>query len=358
MPCSLSCTGHVINYITVHCSHCRPVDSPSSSPVGPGSQQVQPEPGPLSSTETRAVVSCRMAWWRYVWWLASLAWAGRVPSTDRQCPRDMECRNKLLCPAYQDSLAQLKSLTNGSSEHTNLKKKLTDLICNRPARAVCCQKNYEVVGGTAITDVKEYPFLAYIHVRTRGGSLECGASLVNDQFLIGAKHCLPNFYERCVEPGQCFASFRKLNKVVNRPGEFTIDLLDVIYAPGLSDLALIKLEIPVSQHPDYTKGIPLQPVKLATEPPRVGETVYTAGWGRTGFSNETGRTKEKSDQLMGIQLVVEGFDDRYIYTKVRNEAGQITDTCDGVIPYVLFLILCIIVRRQRRGTPSSSRGPV
>ena len=76
-------------------------------------------------------------------------------STDRPCPGDMDCRNKLLCPAYKDSVAQLKSLTNESTEHTNLKEKLTDLICNRHERAVCCRKNYEVVGGTEITDVRQ-----------------------------------------------------------------------------------------------------------------------------------------------------------------------------------------------------------
>ena len=66
-------------------------------------------------------------------------------------------------------------------------------------------------------------FLVYIHMRTGSyGSLECGASLIDDQFLIGAKHCLPNFHENCYDQGQCFASFRKLNKKIYQVGEFTI----------------------------------------------------------------------------------------------------------------------------------------
>ena len=47
--------------------------------------------------------------------------------------------------------------------------------------------------------------------------------------------------------------------------------------------------------------------------------------------------------LMGLQLVVEGVNDKYIYTKLRNEAGQITDTCDGMITWnnnLMFSIFC------------------
>ena len=95
-----------------------------------------------------------MWWWQYVWLLGGLAWA--LPSPDRQCPGNMECRNKFQCPVYLDSVEHLKSLTNGTTEYTNLHKKLTESICNRKERAVCCEKNYEVVGGTEITDVNEY----------------------------------------------------------------------------------------------------------------------------------------------------------------------------------------------------------
>ena len=168
----------------------------------------------------------------------------------------------------------------------------------------------------------------YIHARTRhnGGSLECGAAVIGDQWLISASHCLENFHERCQDPGKCYAQFRKLNKGKFQEGEFRIDLLDVILGPGKSDLALVKLETKVSQHPKYHEGFPLQPVKLATEAPEVGETVYTAGWGRTGFNMGT------SEQLKGLQLTANGSDHRYIYTLVRNEAGKITDTCSGIIP--------------------------
>ena len=161
---------------------------------------------------------------------------------------------------------------------------------------------------------------------TRGGSAECGAAVIGEQWLISASHCLENF-DRCQNPGDCYAQFRKLNKGKYQVGEFRIDLLDAILGPGKSDLALVKLETKVSQHQDYDKGVRLQPVKLATSPPRVGETVYTAGWGRTGFN------MGPSNQLKRLQLVANGSDDRYIYTLVRNEAGKITDTCSGMITW-------------------------
>ena len=255
--------------------------------------------------------------------LGTLTWA--VPSTDRQCPDGQECRNRFQCPNYQDKQAQLKLLTKGSTEYENLFGKLKNSICNLQERAVCCAKNYELVGGTEVTDNAEYPFMVYIRVRTGlGTSVECGASLVTEQFLISSSHCLGNFYEDCYQPGKCFASFRKLNKQAFQEGEFKIDLLDVVEGPGKSDLTLIKLVMPVSDHPDYSQGLPLVPVTLATEPPRVGEAVYTVGWGRTGFKDRRG-----SDQLMALNLTVQNVEDQYIFTKVTDVNGDITDPCDG-----------------------------
>ena len=225
---------------------------------------------------------------------------------------------------------QLKTLTKGSSEYKDLAERLRDTVCNNQERAVCCEANFELVGGTEVTDIADYPFVAYIHVRNGIGSyVECGASLVAEEFLVSAVHCLTSFYDWCYNPGQCFAQFRKLNKKVYREGEFKIDLLDVINGPGDSDLALIKLLTPVSKHPDYRKGLALRPVTLAIEPPEVGETVFTVGWGRTGFNEKTNMTEEESDQLLGLTLKVKSLDETLIYTEVTNDAGEITDPCHG-----------------------------
>ena len=49
-----------------------------------------------------------------------------------------------------------------------------------------------------------------------------------------------------------------------------------------SDLAVVKLKHKVEEHRDYSMGAPLQPIRLATENPKIGDKVMTAGWGVTG----------------------------------------------------------------------------
>ena len=214
-------------------------------------------------------------------------------------------------------------MTQGTSEHTTLQDQLRELVCNRAERAVCCQKNFELTEGTAITDPRELPFMVYIHLKNGRGSVECGASIVASEFLITAKHCLSKFDDGCQEESQCTASFRDLDKSTYEEGEFDIPIFDVIEHPGKSDLALVQLIMPFESHPDYGKGVPLKPVKLASRPPRPQEKVQTAGWGRTGFK------EPESDKLLALNLTVTRVTDTYIYTDVHNAAGKITDTCSG-----------------------------
>ena len=55
------------------------------------------------------------------------------------------------------------------------------------------------------------------------------------------------------------------------------------YSAGItSDLAVILMKHKVEEHPDYGMGAPLQPIRLATENPKIGDKVLTAGWGVTG----------------------------------------------------------------------------
>ena len=58
---------------------------------------------------------------------------------------------------------------------------------------------------------------------------------------------------------------------------------------GASDLALVKLKFAVDTHPDYDLGLALTPIPLATEAPRPGDRVLTAGWGRTGYNQPYSR---------------------------------------------------------------------
>ena len=67
---------------------------------------------------------------------------------------------------------------------------------------------------------------------------------------------------------------------------------------GISDLAVVQLKHRVEEHEDYELGPPLFPIKLATEEPKHGDSVVTAGWGLTGYN------EGPSSELRSLELNV------------------------------------------------------
>ena len=79
----------------------------------------------------------------------------------------------------------------------------------------------------------------------------------------------------------------------------------------------------VEEHPDYGLGVPLQPIRLATENPKIGDKVLTAGWGVTGYNEDV------SDELRSLELSITSTADIWVYTDNYDEEGRLTDTCKG-----------------------------
>ena len=258
--------------------------------------------------------------------------APQPPVTEGLCPQEQECISAADCPAFVYQRGLLASLEEGSSAHRNLVTELKTKVCDSTRERVCCANDFELSNGNKVTDPAEFPFLAFIHVRHGiRGSTECGASLIQDKYLISSKHCLQNFEKSCDDIENCYVEFRNLHKILYEPGEIRIPIFDVILGPGTSDLALIQLQYPVREHEDYKTGepfVPVNPVTLATEAPKPGEKVITGGWGRLGFDEAKQRTKEFSDSLMSLELTVTRVDSKYIYTNVFTN-GVLTDACEG-----------------------------
>merc|ERR1719430_647795 len=70
-------------------------------------------------------------------------------------------------------------------------------------------------------------------------------------------------------------------------------------------------------------GAPLQPIRLATENPKIGDKVMTAGWGVTGYNEGV------SKELRSLQLTITSTADIWVYTDNYDEEGRLTDTCKG-----------------------------
>ena len=103
-----------------------------------------------------------------------------------------------------------------------------------------------------------------------------------------------------------------------------IDFLIIFAREGIrSDLAVVMLKYKVEEHKDYGLGVPLQPIRLATENPKPGDKVLTAGWGVTGYN------EEPSEELRSLQLTVTMTEGMFVYTSNYDEEGRLTDTCKG-----------------------------
>ena len=83
----------------------------------------------------------------------------------------------------------------------------------------------EVVNGDIVTDPAELPFVCRIEIRGRGRSQFCGGSLISEDFLATAKHCVDDFYDICVRIRDCYVSCRDLNREEHEIGQFRVSNL-------------------------------------------------------------------------------------------------------------------------------------
>ena len=183
--------------------------------------------------------------------------------------------------------------------------------------------NFEIANGDIVEDPAELPFMCRIQLQGGSKSHFCGAALISAEYLITVKHCLIQFYERCLVVEQCYVTCRDLNRARFDVGEFRVSILDVFYKSGRSDLGLVQLKEKVHEHKDYDKGVPIVPVTLATVAPEPGDEVLTAGWGHTGFGEGF------SDPLQKLMLRVTSVEKLFVKTNVTNKDGEVTDPCDG-----------------------------
>ena len=180
-----------------------------------------------------------------------------------------------------------------------------------------------ITNGDIVEDPAELPFICRIQLQGGDKSHFCGAALISAEYLITAKQCLIQFYERCLIVEQCYVTCRDLNRAQFDVGEFRVSILDVFFKSGRSDLGLVQLKEKVHEHKDYDKGVRLVPVTLATAAPEPGDEVLTAGWGKTGFGERF------SDQLRKVKLRVTSVEKLFVKTAVTNKDGEVTDPCEG-----------------------------
>ena len=211
-------------------------------------------------------------------WLLALASCQRLESPDVDCEEGFVCKRDSDCPFYlerREHLDFLKS-SGADAEYDTLLEALKKIVCNKSSeRGVCCRESFELVNGNIVESAEEMPFIVRLRLKTGFASWSiCGASIIASQFLLSAKHCFPNFWEKCIDERDCVAHFRdlKVSGWANHEiGQFYIPVVDIFERKGLSDLVVVKLKHRVEEHEDYSLGAPLKPIQLAKEAPKTGE---------------------------------------------------------------------------------------
>ena len=203
-----------------------------------------------------------------LWLLASAltSVAGQtLTSPDGACRRGWECKKERHCTPFLDQKDRLERLDysyqQGGDEHTGrarqmLASKLRELVCNKAEEGVCCKEQLEIVNGVVVERAEDMPYIARLYLKTGYAEYSiCGATLIAPKFLLSAKHCFTDFWDECIEPEDCYASFRNLRPDRNDhdPGEFRIPITEVYEKEGTSDLAVVELKIKVEEHEDYQR---------------------------------------------------------------------------------------------------------
>ncbi|XP_014085764.2 trypsin-1 [Bactrocera oleae] len=171
-----------------------------------------------------------------------------------------------------------------------------------------------IVGGQE-TEVHQYPWMAML---LYGGRFYCAASLINDQFLITASHCVYGFRKerisvRLLEHDRKMSNFLKIDRnVVNitTHPKYNARTYD-------NDIAIIQLDKPV----EMTEL--LHPVCMPTPGKSFkGETAVVTGWGAIKVGGPT------ADTLQEVQVPIMSQED---CRKSRYGATRITDNmlCAG-----------------------------
>ncbi|RVE65155.1 hypothetical protein OJAV_G00132850 [Oryzias javanicus] len=136
-----------------------------------------------------------------------------------------------------------------------------------------------VVGGTD-TERGEFPWQVSLHIRSSGHA--CGASLINEKWLVTAAHCVVDPYDsRLLEPSTWEAYLglkiqkESSSEVQRRSLKQIIPHPNYNYMKYTNDIALMELDRPVA-YTEYIKPICLPAPQHIFD---VGKQVYVTGWG-------------------------------------------------------------------------------
>ena len=135
------------------------------------------------------------------------------------------------------------SKSNNQTNHQQQQQALSNLFSNGRLRECDCSARIQpkIIGGQDAHQGK-YPFVAAIFTLVGRGSF-CGASIVNERFLLTAAHCVARFAQ---QPQNYIAVVGRTDLNVSNPPEEVMTRAERIWLNGWSnDVALVRLQQPI-----------------------------------------------------------------------------------------------------------------
>lgn len=174
----------------------------------------------------------------------------------------------------------------------------------------------QIVGGEQASR-NEHPWMVYLTIRNSGGTFSCGGSLISEEWVLSAAHCL--------DPGSTVTVSVGVFDLRETARRNRFDAESIFVHPSYRnvstgfDIALIKLDraVPTSLVSRYAK---LPSVSLNNSEVGTGDTLKTMGWGRT---SEGGSSPNILRQVL-VPVVSEATCER-AYGSINNT----TQVCAG-----------------------------
>ncbi|KAJ1910915.1 hypothetical protein IWQ60_010403 [Tieghemiomyces parasiticus] len=154
-----------------------------------------------------------------------------------------------------------------------------------------------IIGGTKVSSDTQFPFISHLEITSGNELIDCGCSLLSDEWFLTAGHCVTDVNTGIVHPAASLgftvgtlsadiSSQYKGSKIVVHPN-FNVETLE-------NDIALVKVTKQVS----FSSTV--QPVKILTSSIKSGDQATAIGWGSTNGVDTT----QQASTLEAVNVTV------------------------------------------------------